>query len=169
MIEILRVTSTILILWGTYTVVWKELEDQFSPRQQGIWWFAARSLLFIVTLMAIFYVVLGVALSVVWLEFFSLNAIADIAGKRNDFELAMTAFFLLFGLLTLAEATVAWFHAFRIHGQVQRVGPFLSLVWISHDLERPVANESTGLDPFFHVVGGTVPLCTVNFGACHCQ
>ncbi|KAM7182874.1 hypothetical protein V8F20_012815 [Naviculisporaceae sp. PSN 640] len=128
MYEIIRVTSTILILWGTYTLVWKELEDQFSPRQQGIWWFSARFLLFISTLMTIYYIVLGVALVVAWLEFLSLNAIADIAGKRNDFEMAMTAFFFLFALLTLLEATVAWFHAFKIHGQVQRTR---LLMWLA--------------------------------------
>ncbi|KAK4207465.1 hypothetical protein QBC37DRAFT_355235, partial [Rhypophila decipiens] len=127
MVDGLRVTSTILILWGTYTVVWKELEDQFSPKQQGIWWFAARFLLFIVTLMAIFYIILSIALSVVWLEFFNLNSIADIAGKRNDFEMAMTSFFLLFSILTLVEATVTWFHAFKIHGQVQRTRLFMWL------------------------------------------
>lgn len=124
--EALRVASTILLLWGTYTVVWKELEDQFSIWQQGVWWFAAKLLVFVVSLMAIFYVVLDIALSVVWLEFFSLNSIADIAGKRTDFEMAMTAFFFLFGLLTLVEATVAWAYAFKIHGQVQGVSTYFS-------------------------------------------
>ncbi|KAK3324534.1 hypothetical protein B0T19DRAFT_232064 [Cercophora scortea] len=126
--ESFRVTSTILLLWGTYTVVWKELEDHFSPRQQGIWWFAAKFALFIVALMSIFYVVLYLALSVVWMEFFSLNVIADIATKRTGFEIAMTAFFMVFGLLTLAEATAALvIGAVKVHGHMEATRLFLWL------------------------------------------
>ncbi|KAK3687820.1 hypothetical protein B0T22DRAFT_479103 [Podospora appendiculata] len=126
--ESFRVTSTILLLWGTYTVVWKELEDHFSPRQQGIWWFAAKFALFIVALMSIFYVVLYLALSVVWMEFFSLNVIADIATKRTGFEIAMTAFFMAFGLLTLAEATAALvIGALKVHGHMEATRLFLWL------------------------------------------
>jgi len=119
--DLFRISSTVLLLWGTYTVVWKELEDQFTIWKQGVWWFAAKFLIFVVTLMAIFYAVLGIALSAVWLEFFSLNAIADIAGKRTDFEMAMAAFFFIFGLLTLVEATVARLHSYVVHGQFEWV------------------------------------------------
>ncbi|KAK3943368.1 hypothetical protein QBC46DRAFT_307422, partial [Diplogelasinospora grovesii] len=115
-----RVTSTVLLLWGTYTVVWKELENRFTPREQGRWWFAARVALFVVSLMSIFYVALYIALSVVWMEFFSLNVIADIASKRTAFEIAMTAFFFAFGLLTLVEATYALIiRAVTVHGHIE--------------------------------------------------
>ncbi|KAK3319153.1 hypothetical protein B0H66DRAFT_533655 [Apodospora peruviana] len=118
--ELFRITSTVLLLWGTYTVVWKELEDQFSVQQQKLWWLAAKFAVFVVTLMSIFYVVLYIALSAIWLEFYSLNAIADIATKRTQFEVAMTCFFMVFSLLTLVEATaVVWVQAVRVHGQIQ--------------------------------------------------
>jgi len=120
--EGLRVGSGIILLWGTYTVVWKELENRFPEEQQGKWWFAAKFTIFIVGLVAFFYFVLNLALSIVWMQFRSLNTIADIATKRTGFEVAMTVFFFLFGLLTLSASTASIFWKAREQaGSVRQV------------------------------------------------
>jgi len=127
-LEIIRVISTIWFLWGTYKVVWTELERRFEhPRAQGAWWLAAKIAIFLVGLVSFYYVVLNIATAVVWLEFLSLNIIADVATKRNDFELAMTAFFTVFGLLTVC-ATVAtiFFRARQREGSWAKVSFFHS-------------------------------------------
>ncbi|KAI0450093.1 hypothetical protein F5B21DRAFT_517694 [Xylaria acuta] len=92
-IEIFRIASTIYYLWGTYIVIWKELEDRFPKRQQGYWWFAARCAIFIVGLVSTYYATLFIAQVGVWVQFLSLNTIADVATKRTGFEITMTAFF----------------------------------------------------------------------------
>ncbi|KAI3320304.1 hypothetical protein HD806DRAFT_507139 [Xylariaceae sp. AK1471] len=105
--EISRVASSVYYLWGNYIVVWRELEDRFPRRAQGYWWFAAKFAIFIVGLVSTFYVILYIAQSGVWVEFLSLNTIADIASKRTGFEITMTAFFFVFGLITLAAASAS--------------------------------------------------------------
>jgi hypothetical protein len=120
--EVFRVASTILLLWGTYLVVWRELEDRFSTSHQGVMWFAAKCGIFVMSLLSIFYVVLHLALSGVWLAFVSLGVINDIASKRTSFEIAMNAFYMLFSLLTLVEAVYALtLQTVKVHGMAQRV------------------------------------------------
>ncbi|KAI0902959.1 hypothetical protein F4823DRAFT_637149 [Ustulina deusta] len=126
--EISRVASTIYHLWGTYVVIWRELEDRFPKRQQGYWWFAARFSIFIVGLVSTYYVALLIAQVGVWVQFLSLNTIADIATKRTGFEITMTAFFVVFGLITLAAAcaSLLW-KAWRIDGRIRRNRIYLLL------------------------------------------
>ncbi|KAI1373091.1 hypothetical protein F4677DRAFT_448685 [Hypoxylon crocopeplum] len=127
--ESVRVSSTIILLWGTYKVVWRELESRFDSRQRRIWWIAARFAIFVVGLMSIYYVVLYLALAIVWMEFLSLNTIADIATKRNQFELSITVFFFVFCLLTGAAATAAvlW-QGQRVDGSVRKTR---ILLWLA--------------------------------------
>ncbi|KAK0646945.1 hypothetical protein B0T16DRAFT_391283 [Cercophora newfieldiana] len=124
--EVPRVASTVLLLWGTYLVVWKELEDKFSRPFQKAMWFAAKCGIFIMSLLSIFYVVLDLALSITWLDFVNVTVINGIASKRTSFEVAMNAFYMLFSLLTLAEAVYALtLQTVRVHGTAQRTRVFL--------------------------------------------
>ncbi|KAK4447449.1 hypothetical protein QBC34DRAFT_427211 [Podospora aff. communis PSN243] len=109
-LKVLQVISTIWFLWGTYSIVWQELERRFEgERLIGKWWFAAKVAIFIVGLTSFYYVVLDVATAVVWLQFLSLNIISDVATKRNNFELAMTASFTVFGILTMLAVVATIF------------------------------------------------------------
>ncbi|CAM1505509.1 Fc.00g111460.m01.CDS01 [Cosmosporella sp. VM-42] len=113
--EFFYVGSANLILWGTFTVVWKEFEreERFTKLQMRLWGLAANFAIFMVGLVSLFYLILYLALAVVWMEFFSLNTIADVATKRTGFEISMTAFFFSFSLLTAAAATYAIFWRIR--------------------------------------------------------
>lgn len=102
--EFFRVGSAVLFVWGTYEVVWRELQDRFREKHRGYWWFASKAAFFLVFLVSFYYAVLYLALSIVWLEFRSLNSIADIATKRTGFEISMAAFLTAFSLLTVAAA-----------------------------------------------------------------
>ena len=125
--EFFYVGSANLILWGTFTVVWKEFqrEERFTRTQLKLWGLAANFAIFIVGLVSLFYVILYLALAIVWMEFFSLNTIADVATKRTGFEIAMTAFFFGFSLLTVAAATYAILSIRRAEGRPRNVGPCL--------------------------------------------
>jgi hypothetical protein len=125
--ETSRVASSVYYLWGNYIVVWRELEDRFPRKTQGHWWFAAKFAIFIVGLVSTYYVILYIAQAGVWVEFLSLNTIADIATKRTGFEITMTAFFFIFGLITsaAASASLLW-KARTIDGGIPSVShPFL--------------------------------------------
>lgn len=100
--------STILILWGNYAILFREFTtDRFSELQIKIWWGVGYFMLFIVCLMSMFFIFLQLALSVVWMNFSSLNTIADVASKERQFEITMNAFFFGFSLLTTVAASVA--------------------------------------------------------------
>jgi len=137
--EFPRVASTVLLLWGTYLVMWKELEDKFSSSWQRAMWFPAKCGIFIVSLLSIFYVILNLALSSAWLYFVNVVVINDIAQKRTSFEVAMYAFYMLFSLLTLGEAVYALtLQTVKVHGTAQRVSPYLAeskLIPSNHDLK----------------------------------
>lgn len=107
-VKTVLVTSTIWYLWSTYKIIWRELKQRFEGRKkaQRNWWLAAKLTIFVVGLVSFYYVVLHIATAVAWLDFLSLNVIDDIASKRNGFELAMTTFFAVFGLLTTVAAIV---------------------------------------------------------------
>jgi hypothetical protein len=121
LLEFCRIASSLLLIWGTYVVVWKELEHRFPKKQRGYWWFAAKMAMFVTGLMAAFYCVLYFALSILWMEFLSLNTIADVATKRTAFEIAMTAFFFGYGLLTVSASTATVVMALLRDGKVQGV------------------------------------------------
>jgi hypothetical protein len=121
--EILRVVSTILFLWGTYRIVWRELQSRFdSEKDRWLWWLAAKVTIFIVTGVASFYLILYLGLAIAWLQFLSLNATADIASRRTQFEVAMTAMFSGFALLTTVAATATLiFKALEQSGGIKNV------------------------------------------------
>ncbi|KAK0627761.1 hypothetical protein B0T14DRAFT_493792 [Immersiella caudata] len=131
-LQIAQVISAIWFLWGTYKIVWNELERRFvHERSQGLWWLAAKIAIFVVGLVSFFYFVLEVATAVVWLQFLSLNIIADVATKRNNFELAMTAFFTVFGLLTVfATVATIFFRARAREGSWAKTRVYLVLATI---------------------------------------
>ncbi|KAH6970604.1 hypothetical protein BKA56DRAFT_596646 [Ilyonectria sp. MPI-CAGE-AT-0026] len=119
--EFFHVASTIMILWGTYKIVWNELKGRFTEKQQRMWWFGGKCAIFLVCMVSLFYTILYLALSIAWMEFVSLNTIADVATKRTQFEIAMAAFFFAFSLLTAGTATVAivWGSS-RIDGRIRK-------------------------------------------------
>lgn len=103
--EVTKVASSLILIMGTFTVVWRDLEPRFPKNQQGKWWFAAKMLLFFTGLMSLYYWVLKFSLAVVWMQFASLNTIADVATKRTQCEMAMSVFFFAFGLMTVAASS----------------------------------------------------------------
>lgn len=107
LIESLRVLSAIFFAWGNYKVVWVEIETRWDHVWQGYLWTAAKVGLFLVSLVSIYYIFLYVALAGVWLDFRSLNSIADIATKRTQFEIATAALLTVFALLTFGTALYA--------------------------------------------------------------
>ncbi|KAH9884835.1 hypothetical protein F4778DRAFT_521682 [Xylariomycetidae sp. FL2044] len=129
--ECFRIASTIIFLWGTYQVVWKELEDRFNRKQQNMWWMAARFAIFVVGLVSVYYFTLNVALAIIWLDFRSLNSIADVATKRAQFEVSMAVFFFVFSLLTVAAATATILYRGRqLDGAVRKTRVLLWLATI---------------------------------------
>ena len=112
--EPLRIASTIYLIWGTWKVVWRELEYRFT--HPGYWWFGAQFALFIVILVSLYYLVLYLALAIIWMQFLSLNTIADVASKRTAFDVATTTFFFVFGILTLVASTDTTFFKAKQHG-----------------------------------------------------
>ncbi|KPM44197.1 hypothetical protein AK830_g2314 [Neonectria ditissima] len=128
--EFFLVGSTNLILWGTYTLVWKEVESRFAKKTQGILWFAAKFVNLLVFIVSLFYTILNLVLSIVWVEFVNLNAIADIATKRNDFELAMATLFFGCSLLTAGVAAAAIWRARHLNGKVRKTRGLLFLATI---------------------------------------
>jgi hypothetical protein len=117
----IRVASAIVLVWGTYIVVWKDLEGRFRKNQRGYWWFAAKIAIFLVFLVSFFYVVLYLCLSVVWMEFRSLNSIADIATKRTHFEIATAALLTGFCFLMVIAATATNLFRRKVTGGVNTV------------------------------------------------
>ncbi|KAK7427628.1 hypothetical protein QQZ08_005903 [Neonectria magnoliae] len=125
--EFFHVGSTNLILWGTYTLVWREVESRFTKKTQGFLWFAAKFVNLLVFIVSLFYTILNLVLSIVWMVFVNLNAIGDIATKRNDFELAMATLFFGCSLLTVSVAVAANWRASHLNGKVRKTRGLLFL------------------------------------------
>ncbi|KAK0638698.1 hypothetical protein B0T16DRAFT_462455 [Cercophora newfieldiana] len=118
LIEALRVLSAVIFAWGNYKIVWVEIEIRFDPVKQGRLWAAAKVALFLLSLVSIFYAVLYLALAGVWLDFKSLNSIADIATKRTSFEIATAALLTAFAGLAFGSAVYALkFQAEKVDGK----------------------------------------------------
>lgn len=107
LIEALRVLSAVIFAWGNYKIFWVEIEIWFDEARQARLWLAAKIALFLVSLVSIFYAVLYLALAGVWLNFGSLNSIADIATKRTHFEVATAWLLTGFAALGLGAAGYA--------------------------------------------------------------
>ncbi|KAM5343200.1 hypothetical protein ACJ41O_014166 [Fusarium nematophilum] len=116
--ESLRITSTILLLWGTYTFVWAQIRGNFQ--REHLWWVAAKFAVFLVCMVSFFYWLLYFALAIVWVNFSSLNIIDDVATKRTNFELAMTGMYLGFSLLIVVAATSSVFRDRVVDGRFKR-------------------------------------------------
>ncbi|KAK1756309.1 hypothetical protein QBC47DRAFT_184507 [Echria macrotheca] len=118
--EIFLVAATNLLLWGNYAVIWKELQDRFSPPLRGIMWFTAKFGMFVISFLSLLYLVLELALSVTWLSAVSLSVIADIASTRASLEISIYALRMIFSLLTLCVAAYALiFRTVKVHGMIQ--------------------------------------------------
>ena len=102
--EILRVTSTILFLSGTFRVVWKEVN---RGERKG-WRIAGKVASFFSVLPSLFYIILYIALAACWLRMTSLNTIGDIASRKIQFQIAMSAIFVGYATVSAAAATVTW-------------------------------------------------------------
>lgn len=142
-----------MILWGTYKLVWNELKGRFTEKQQRRWWFGGKCAIFLVCMVSLFYTILYLALPIVWMEFVSLNTIADVATKRTQFEVAMAVFFFAFSLFTAGTATVAivW-GSTRIDGRIRKVGsmPQILLVY-ANDIRRHASSSLSA--PFYCSLG----------------
>jgi hypothetical protein len=107
LLRFLDVGATIILLWATFELIWTELEGRFSPRSRGNWFLSSKIVFFSVIFTSLFYLVLFLALAIVWLLFLALNVMADIALRRNQFEVAMDAIFCGFGLLTVVASVLS--------------------------------------------------------------
>ncbi|KAJ2901807.1 hypothetical protein MKZ38_001345 [Zalerion maritima] len=137
--ESLRVASTMLYIWATYKLVWRRSSS--TVKFAFIWWLAARFVFFVVMLMAFYYLTLYLAQSVAWLEFLSLNVIADIATKRTHFEIAMAALVFGFTLLTVVAALKDWGSSKQVNGRAdktQKLLAFAALALCCRSLEELV-------------------------------
>ena len=150
--ETLRVSSTILLLWGNYKIVWRELEDRCGELLLRAMWLTTKCAMFILTLLSIFYLVLGIALAILWLDFVNLAVVNDVASKMTSFEVAMNAFYMLFSLLTLVEAGYALtLRTARVHGMTQQVCRCPNTVLIQNtdsDADEGVSVDSRRLHVF---------------------
>ncbi|KAK3986462.1 hypothetical protein QBC44DRAFT_140030 [Cladorrhinum sp. PSN332] len=128
----LQLISTLFFLWGTYGVVWNELQRRFaSPRSQGLWWFAAKVTFFLVILVTVYFWILRIATAAVWIRFLSLNVISDVATKRNGFEMAMCFFFSVFSLLTaVAVVATVFFRASMLQGSWAKTRIYIVLATV---------------------------------------
>jgi hypothetical protein len=108
LIEPFWVISTVILVWGTYKLAWKEFEQRNSITRRR-WWIGAKSGLFVIILLAAFYLLYNIATPSLYLTFAIPSAINDIAGRRNAFQTALLVFFFLFALLALALSTYTTF------------------------------------------------------------
>ncbi|KAH8894316.1 hypothetical protein GQ53DRAFT_821401 [Thozetella sp. PMI_491] len=122
LLEIFRIASTIVILWATHNAIWHELQLRFdNEKTLSYWWKTAKIGIFLTSLISLFYLLLNLETTVIWLEFFSLNVIDDVASKRSNFALAMSFFFCTFALLNVTSAAVTIiFRAIRTDGSPQK-------------------------------------------------
>lgn len=114
--ELARVISTILLLWGTWSVLWKEHKDKYLPKAQAAWWLSANAAIFLALLPSLFYVALHFALAILWLRFLNLNVIADVATKRNGFKIAMSVGYVLLAGVIFFGATNNFRKALEVDG-----------------------------------------------------
>ncbi|KAK4225639.1 hypothetical protein QBC38DRAFT_254443 [Podospora fimiseda] len=111
LIQIFQLISTLLFLWGTFAIVWNEVEKRFERKRSKVsWWLSAKVILFAVGLVTCYFWVLRIATAAVWLKFSSMNVISDVATKRNGFEMAMTFLFMAFSGLTVAAIVATVFY-----------------------------------------------------------
>lgn len=127
--EAFHLCSTMLVIWGTYAILWREIRASSERRRRSWWWVSAKFGLFLVFLVSFFQWLLGFSLAVVWMRFYSLNVIADVSGKWLHFELATTGLVFGFCLMIAAAATDAIIvRAVAIDGERQKVSQFVSLI-----------------------------------------
>jgi hypothetical protein len=101
--EFIRVGAGICLQWGLYKVVWRELVARGRVERDNLWrwWLGAKFAIMLVVLVAVHYLVLQLATSIVWVRFVSLNSIQDIATKRDAFEITTAVFSMVFAALTV--------------------------------------------------------------------
>ncbi|KAK8001101.1 hypothetical protein PG991_013323 [Apiospora marii] len=108
-IDIFSVSSSVLLLWGTFQITWVELVNRVDLKRQGKWWrVAAQCAIFIVSLVSMYYLTLLFALAIVWVRFVSLNTIADIATKRTHFEIAKGSMNFAFCAMVLGASSLTF-------------------------------------------------------------
>lgn len=161
--ETFRVSSTILLLSGTFRVVWREV----GQGERKGWRAAAKIISFFSVLPALFYIILFVALAVCWLKFTSLNTIADIATRKAQFQIAMSAIFFGYAMVSVVAATVTWcFRTRSMRGYVIQVSGLLSTYGVSSmapaDIAQPRAALSSSWRRYFF------PLAVVLNSSCPC-
>ncbi|RSL64289.1 hypothetical protein CEP54_004783 [Fusarium duplospermum] len=117
--EAFHLASTILLIWGTYAILWREIKA--NSERRNWWWVSAKFGLFLVFMVSFFQWLLGFSLAVVWMKFYSLNVIADVSDKWMHFELATTGLVFGFCLMIFAAATDAIIlRAVKIDGERQK-------------------------------------------------
>jgi len=113
--EAFRIYSVVSLLWGLHLLLWPDVEIRLAQSAVTKLWPASKLLILVVQLNALFYVILSIALAVVWLQFQSLDAIMNLATKRNQFENAMNVFVALQSLVLFVMAVL---HFLRVSASI---------------------------------------------------
>ncbi|KAK4640959.1 hypothetical protein QC761_608170 [Podospora bellae-mahoneyi] len=87
--DVFHVTSTLLLVWGTYNVLWKRFGDRKpDSSRQRVWWFVSKSVFFVISLVSVLYLVFYFAFSLVWVKYESLVPVVHFAARGSSFEIA---------------------------------------------------------------------------------
>jgi len=116
--EAFRVHSVVSLLWGLHLLLWPDVEIRLAQSTVTKLWPASELFILVVQLNALFYVILSIALAVVWLQFQRLDVIMNLATKRNQFKNAMNVFVALQSLVLFVMAML---HLLRVSRQHQLI------------------------------------------------
>lgn len=100
-----RIASNIVVLWGTFLVVWRELQGRF--RSPMIWRHVGHTFFLVMWLLALYYIGLFISLVFVWEFFTDTTVIEDIALKLAGFETAFSVFQFLFALFVVCGSILS--------------------------------------------------------------
>ncbi|KAK4188113.1 hypothetical protein QBC35DRAFT_383282 [Podospora australis] len=102
--ECFRLSSTILFLWGTYTLAWRQFEHQshghVDSTTQKFWWFVSKVVLFAVSTVSLFYLIFYLAFSVTWLNSLSIVTVTHFAKRGSAFQIATSTLFLFSSIMS---------------------------------------------------------------------
>lgn len=113
--EPLRVASSLLLLSGTFNVIWRRK----SHREHRTWVLFNKILFLAVAVASFFYLLLFLAVAACWLDFTSLNTIMDLAGRRNQFELSSAVLFTVYSLFVVLAAGKVYNSGRKVEGRTR--------------------------------------------------
>jgi hypothetical protein len=110
--EIPRIASNIVILWGTFLTVWRELQARYGNSM--IWRRVGSAFYLVMQLLALYYIGLFISLVFVWEFYVDTTVIEDIAQKRAIFETVFSVFQFLFAFFVVCISILSGYF-WRLH------------------------------------------------------